>query len=44
MAQLPMGPHPGARPGVGARMRVPGGWAFPHAIVLFFKKIALLLM
>uniref|UniRef100_A0A3P8XND8 Uncharacterized protein n=1 Tax=Esox lucius TaxID=8010 RepID=A0A3P8XND8_ESOLU len=24
------GPHPGARPGVGARMRAPGGRAFPH--------------
>ena len=24
------GPHPGARPGVGARMRAPGGRAFAH--------------
>ncbi|KAJ0019143.1 hypothetical protein NQD34_006712 [Periophthalmus magnuspinnatus] len=24
------GPHPGARPGVGARQRAPGGRAFPH--------------
>ncbi len=24
------GPHPGARPGVGARMRAPGGRASPH--------------
>ncbi len=26
------GPHPGARPGVGARMRAPGGRASPHGV------------
>ncbi len=26
------GPHPGARPGVGARMRAPGGQASPHGV------------
>ncbi len=30
MAQA--GPHPGARPGVGARMRAPGGRASPHGV------------
>ncbi|KAI3351147.1 hypothetical protein L3Q82_005709 [Scortum barcoo] len=27
---LQMGPHPGARPGVGARRRAPGGQVFAH--------------
>ncbi len=26
------GPHPGARPGVGARVRAPGGRASPHGV------------